>query len=65
MIPHLLNVDEKYRALLHMVLCEYCDVFLVMFPTHGPPNWKLGDIYEIPLVQGAKLVRKSIYRHRP
>ena len=29
------------------------------------PNWKLGDVHEIPLVDGAKLKRKSIYRHSP
>ena len=30
-----------------------------------PPNQKLGDIHEIPLVEGAEPVKKSIYRHSP
>ena len=65
MIPHLLNVDEMCRALLGMVLCKYQDVFPGMLPTHALSNWKLGDLHEIPLMEGAKLVRKSMYRHSP
>ena len=65
MILHLLNVDEKSRASLCMVICKYCDVFLGILLTCEPPNWKLGDIHEILLVEGAKPVGKSIYRHSP
>ena len=64
-IPHLLNVDKKYRALLHTVLNKYFDVFPGKLPTHALPNWKLGDIHEIPLVEGAEPVWKSMYRHSP
>ena len=64
-IPHLLNVDEKYRTPLRTVLCKYCDIFPGTLPTRAPPNWKLGDIHEIPLEEGAKPVQNSIYRHSP
>ena len=64
-IPHLLNVDEKYRTLLCMVLCKYRDVFPGTLPTRAPPNQKLGDIHEIPLEEGAEPIWKSMYRHSP
>ena len=64
-IPHLLNVDEKYRMLLHMVLCKYCDVFPDTLPTQATPNWKLGDIHEIPLEEGTEPIWKSMYRYSP
>ena len=60
-IPHLLNVDEKNRASLCTVLYKYWDVFPGMLPTCAPPNWKLGDIHEIPLEEGAEPVWKSMY----
>ena len=65
MIPHLLNVDENYRALLHMVLHKYRVVFPSTLPICAPPNRKLGDVHEILLVEDAKPVRKSMYRHSP
>ena len=64
-IPHLLNVDEKNRALLCMVFCKYQDVFPGILPTQAPPNQNLGDIHDIPLVEGAKPIQKSMYRHSP
>ena len=41
------------------VLYKYWDVFPGMLPTCAPPNQKLGNIHEIPLVEGAELVKKS------
>ena len=60
-IPNSLNVDEKNRASLCMVLDKYQDVFTSMLPICAPPNQKLGDVQEIPLIEGAKPVRKSMY----
>ena len=48
-----------------MVLYKYCDVFPGTLPTRAPPNQKFGDVHEIPLVEGAVLIRKSMYRHNP
>ena len=42
-----------------MILCKNCNVSLSMLPTWAPPNWKLGDIHEIPLVEGFEPVKKS------
>ena len=58
-------MDEKHRVLLNMVLCKYQDVFASTLPTHALPNWKLGDTNKIPLVEDAKLVKKSMYSHIP
>ena len=62
---NLFNIDEKYRTLLPTVLYKYYDVFPGTLPTQAPPNWNLGDVYEIPLEEGAKPIQKSIYRHSP
>ena len=64
-IPHLLNVDEKNRALLYTVLYKYRDVFHAILTIHVPSNQKLGDIHKIPLEKGAKPVWKSMYQHSP
>ena len=64
-IPHLLNVEGNYRALLHIVLCKNCNVFPGMLPTWAPPNHKVGDVHKIPLVEGAVPIKKSIYMHSP
>ena len=40
------------------VLLKYCDIFLSTLPTWALPNLKLGDIYEILLVEGAAPIRK-------
>ena len=45
-----------------MVVCKYWDVFPGTLSTRAPPNWKVGDVHEIPLVEGPEPVRKSIYR---
>ena len=58
-------MDEEYRALLYMVLCNYQDVFPGTLPICALPNWKLGTMHDLPLVEGSKLVRKSMYRHSP
>ena len=55
-IPHLLNVDEKYWTSLCMVLYKYHDIFPGTLPTQAPPNWKLGDVHKIPLEEGAEPV---------
>ena len=60
-IPHLLNVDEKNRASLHTILAKDWDVFPGTLPIRAPPNWKLGDVYKIPLEEVAKPVQKSMY----
>ena len=65
MIPSLFNIDEKRRASLHMVLYNYQDLIPVTLLTRAPPNWKLGYIREIPLVEGTEPVRKSMYRESP
>ena len=64
-ILHLLNVDEKKRALFHMVLYRYWDLFPSTLPTWALPNQKLGDVHAIPLIEGVELVRKSMYRYSP
>ena len=64
-IPHLLNVDEKYRTLLGMVLCQYCNIFPGILPTQALFNQKLGDVHKIPLEEGVEPIQKSIYRHSP
>ena len=51
--------------MLHTVLCKYRDIFPGALPTRAPPNRKLGDVHEIPLVKGAKPIRKSKHRHTP
>ena len=63
MIPHLLNIDEKYRILLHMVLCKYHKVFPGALPAQAPLNRKLGDVHEITLVEGAEPIQKSMYQY--
>ena len=55
-ILHLINMGEKYKALLCMVLCEYWDEILGMLPICARPNCKLGDVNKIALVEDAKLV---------
>ena len=45
----------------YIALYKYKDVFPGMLPTRAPPNWKLGDIHEIPLIEGAKPIQKSMY----
>ena len=62
---HLLNIDEQYRTTLHTVLCKYCDVFPGALHTQAPPNWKLGDMHKIPLIEGAEPIQKSMYQHSP
>ena len=64
-ILHLLNVAEKNRALLCTVLCKYQDVLPGKLSTCALPSWKLGDVHKTPLVEGAKPVRKSMYRCSP
>ena len=58
-------MDEKNRASLHMVLCKYWDVFHGILPTCAPPNWNLGDVYEMTFVEDDELVRESMYRYSP
>ena len=53
-------MNKKNRELLHMVLCKYWDVFPGTMPTHELPNQKLGGIHDIPLVEGAESVWKSM-----
>ena len=65
MIPYLLNVEERYRAWICIVLGYYRDIFPGALPTLAPPNQKLGDIHKIPIVEGTKPKRKSMYRHSP
>ena len=48
-----------------MVLCKYWDAFPGILPMCALPNQKLGDLHKVPLVEGAKPVRKSMYRHSP
>ena len=60
-IPHLLNVDEKNRALLCIVLCKYWYIFPGTLPISTLPNQKLGDIHKIPLEEDAKPAWKSMY----
>ena len=38
-------------------------VFSGVLPTWGLHNWKLGDIHKMQLMDGSKLITKSIYRH--
>ena len=64
-ILHLLNIDEKYRISLYILLCKYNDLFPGTLPIQAPANQKLGDIHEIPLEEGAKPIWKSMYRHSP
>ena len=51
--------------MLRMVLCKYRNVFPGALPTQAPPNQKLGDVHEIPLVEGAEAIQKSMYQHSP
>ena len=44
-----------------MVVCKYHDIFPGALPTRAQPNWKLGDVHEIPLVKGAKPIWESMY----
>ena len=34
-----------------------------MLPIWETPNWKLGDVHEIPLMDKAELIRKFMYRY--
>ena len=66
MLHAMLSAAHPMKTLqLHMVLYKYWVEFLGMLLIHTPPNQKLGDVHKIPLVEGAKQVRKSIYRHSP
>ena len=63
-IPHLIIVEQRHQASLYMVLYWYCDVFWGKVPTQVLPNQKLGDVHEIPLVEGGKPIRKSMNRYK-
>ena len=54
-------MEENYGASLY----KYRDVFPGKLPAWAPPDWKLGDMYEIALVEKAAPTRKSMYRHSP
>ena len=51
--------------MLRTVLCKYCDIFPGALPTQAPPDRKLGDVHEIPLIEGAEPIWKSMYWHSP
>ena len=51
--------------MLCTILFQYQDVILDMVPTQASSNWKLGDTYEIPLVEVAEVINKSMYKHIP
>ena len=58
-------IRKNRRVLLDTVLYYYHDIILGTLPIQAQPNWKLGDIHEIPLMEGAEPVKKSIYSHSP
>ena len=58
-------MDAKNTASFYTVLYKYRGIFPGLMPTRVPPSWELRDIHEIPLVEGAEPVRKSMYRQSP
>ena len=64
-VPHLLAAPELCKSLLRQLFKDYKALFPASLPTTTPPDRGLGDVHAIPLIEGAKPVHKTMYKHSP